>query len=128
MKNNKLTIRIKKSIDEVFLFTITPPNTLKWTDSTVSEETNDLPIRVGTIYTLKDKNAQIAEYTVTALEEDKLVEWTSKDKNYHTCYTFTPVDENTTDFEYYEWVDNGDIAEPFIQETLEKLKSAVEYK
>ena len=92
----------------------------------MAEETDELPIRVGTVYTLRDTSGTVSEYTIVAMEKDKFVEWGSKDRNYHVRYIFTPVDANTTDFEYYEWVDHGDILDPFTLETLAKLKKAIE--
>lgn len=126
MKNNKLSIRIERPITQVFAFTITPPNTTKWIGGIVAEETNELPVQVGTVYTLRDTIGNISEYTIVVLEKDKLVEWMSKDGSYHVRYAFAPVDGNTTDFEYHEWVDKGDIPDPFTLETLAKLKKAIE--
>lgn len=126
MKDNKLSIRIERPVSEVFAFTITPPNTTKWIGGIVAEETNELPIRVGTMYTLRDTSNNILEYTIVALEKDKLVEWVSNDGNYHVRYTFAPAGDHATDFEYYEWVDMGDISDPFTLETLEKLKEQIE--
>ena len=41
MKSNKLTIKIKKPVQEVFLFTTDPKNTPLWVDDCVKEETNE---------------------------------------------------------------------------------------
>ncbi len=126
MKVNSLTIQINKPIHEVFIFTITPPNTTRWIDSIVSEKTNEWPIRIGTVYTLKNKNNQTFQVIVTTIKENELVEWVSEDGNYHCRYTFKSMGENTTGFEYYEWVDKGEIEEPFTQKTLGKLKEVLE--
>ena len=126
MKENKLTIRINKSVHEVFTFTITPPNSTRWIDSIVKEETNEWPVRIGTIYKLQDKNGEFSEVVVMAIKENKFVEWVSKDQVYHCCYTFKSIDKNTSELEYYEWVDEGELEGPFTSDVLEKLKSLVE--
>jgi len=48
------------------------------------------------------------------------------DNNYHVKYTLTPIDKNSCGLEYLEWVETGDLAEPFTQEILEKLKTVIE--
>jgi len=126
MKRNKLNIRINKPVHTVFTFTITPPNSTLWTSSLVKEETNEWPIRIGTIYKLQNKNGEDSEVVVTAIKENEYVEWISKDRNYHCRYTFKSIDENDSELEYYEWVDKGDLEEPFTLNILEKLKSVLE--
>lgn len=126
MKNNKLTIRINKSVQEVFKFTTTPPNSTRWIKGVVGEKTNEWPVKAGTIYKLKNKAGGYSEVIVTAIQENELVEWISKDENYHCRYTFKPIDKNTTDLEYYEWTDKGNLEEPFTLKTLKKLKSVLE--
>ena len=126
MKDNRLTIQIKKPIDEVFSFTITPPNSTLWIKSVIKEETNEWPIRIGTVYKLQNKNGEYSEVVVAALKENKFVEWISKDQVYHCRYTFKNIDKNTTELEYYEWVDEGELEEPFTLDVLKKLKSVIE--
>ena len=41
-------------------------------------------------------------------------------------YTFTSIDENTCELEYYEWVDTGILSEPFTIDILERLKNILE--
>ena len=126
MKDNRLTIQIKKPIDEVFSFTITPPNSTLWIKSVIKEETNEWPIRIGTVYKLQNKKGEYSEVIVTALKENKFIEWISKDQVYHCRYTFKTIDKNTTELEYYEWVDEGELEEPFTLDVLKKLKFVVE--
>ncbi len=126
MKDNRLTIQIKKPIDEVFSFTITPPNSTLWIKSVIKEETNEWPIRIGTVYKLQNKNGEYSEVVVAALKENKFVEWISKDQVYHCRYTFKNIDKNTTELEYYEWVDEGELEGPFTSDVLKKLKSVIE--
>jgi len=127
MKKNKLKIQINKPVSEVFTFTITPENTKKWIDSVLEEETNEWPVKIGSLYTHKNKQTgNWNEYTVTNYEEYKVFELTSKDKNYHVRYTYKSINKTNSELEYYEWVDEGELDEPFTIETLKKLKSVLE--
>lgn len=126
MKENKLTIRINKPVREVYNFVITPSNSTLWINSIVNEKTDEWPIRKGTKYILKNKNGEYEEVTVTAIRENEMVEWISEDQNYHCRYIFHQINDNTTKFEYFEWVDRGELEEPFTIEILNILKSVLE--
>lgn len=126
MKNNKLIIRINKSVDEIFDFVTTPPNSTRWIDSIAKEETSEWPVCIGTVYKLWDENGKPSEMKVANIKNNEMVEWISENQNYHCRYRLKTVNQNISEFEYYEWVDEGIIDSPFTQETLEKLKSVVE--
>ncbi len=126
MKDNKLTIRINKPVHEVYLFTITPPNSTQWIPSVVKEEINEWPVKRETVYTLQTKEGTFSEVTVADIKSDEFIEWISKDRNYHCRYSFKPINENMTELEYYEWIDDGELKEPFTLKILQKLKSVLE--
>ena len=63
---------------------------------------------------------------MTAYEQDKMFVLSQKEGAYHVRYTFTPVDDGKTELEYYEWVDTGEVGEPFAMATMEKLKQVLE--
>jgi uncharacterized protein YndB with AHSA1/START domain len=126
MKENRITIRINEPIQKVFSFVITPPNSTKWIPSIVKEETNEWPVCRGTVYKLHDKTGKTFEVTVKDIEKNEFVEWESEGKNYHCRYSFTSTGDTSTEFTYYEWMDKGELAEPFTLETLKKLKQVME--
>ena len=126
MRENKLKILINKPIFDVFDFTIDPKNTNKWVDDITEEKTNEWPIKIGSIYANRRQAGQWNEYTVADYRQFEVFELVSQDKNLHVRYTYTPVKENITELEYYEWVDNGELKGPFTIEVLQKLKSVLE--
>lgn len=126
MKDKKIVIQINKSPTDIFTFALNPANTPLWIDSIVKEEVNEKPTRLGSIYRNRHKEGKWSEYVITAFDPDKMFEMISRDGNYHVKYTFRPINENLTEMEYYEWVDNGELEEPFTIEILEKLKRVLE--
>lgn len=126
MKRNRIKIQIKKPVDKVFAFTTTPPNSTLWIDSFVEEKTSDWPIKVGTKYILTDKLGNILEYLTIAIQKDKLFELKMVGSSYHVRYQYKKITENITEFDYFEWVDRGDIDGPFTMEHLKKLKKVIE--
>lgn len=125
MKDNRLNIRINRPAKEILSVILNPSNTPLWIDSLVKEETNEWPVKVGTIYRNQNYNGHWNEYILTELTDNGFT-MVHKDGNYHVKYTLTPVNNGSTDFEYYEWVNNGELKEPFSKEILQKLKEIIE--
>jgi hypothetical protein len=126
MRENKLSIEVRKPVNEVFEFSINPINTPRWIKNIEVEVTSEWPIRLGTIYRNRNKNGKWTEYIVSALEWNKVFELRAKDNNYHVRYTYTKLGDGATGMEYFEWVDHGRLEEPFSSKVLEKLKDVVE--
>ncbi len=123
MDTNKLTIVINKPLTEVFAACVTPPMAKLWVPNIINETTSEWPVKPGTIYTEYKNDNTSFNIIVTEYEENAYIEWQTEDGNYHVRYTFTPIDQSTTQLEY---VETGDVSEPFTQEILEKLKEVIE--
>jgi hypothetical protein len=126
MKNKKLNIVINKPVSEVFEFTTNPANTPKWIDGILVEETNEMPPKLGTIYKNKGQSGNWNEYKMNEFLQDRTFTLSRLNGDYHVRYTFTPISNNSCEFEYYEWVDSGELDDTFTQEVLEKLKYVME--
>ena len=123
MKYNKLTIQVQKPISEVFSFCITPPKANLWVPGISNETTNEWPAKIGTIYTEYKNDNTSFNIIVIDYKENEYIEWKTEDGNYRVRYTFSPIDQNTTQLIY---VETGNVDKPFTQEVLEKLKKVIQ--
>ena len=126
MKQNKLTITLNCSAREAFDFVLDPNNTPKWIHSLVYEEVSESSARLGTVYRNKNQAGNWGTYTITAFDRPKTFTMTAEDGNYHVRYTLISNDDQTCELEYFEWVDRGELPDPFQIKILEELKKALE--
>lgn len=126
MKENKLSIVIDAPVEEVFEFTINPANTHKWIQHLEIEVTNEYPPRIGTIYRNRGEGNDWDEYTVTELVPNEVFELNSADKKYFVRYTYKPLSSSTCEMEYFEWMTEGELSNPFNQHILQLLKEKIE--
>jgi hypothetical protein len=126
MKDLRLRIKVNKPIEAVFEFVINPNNTPRWIDSIVYEEADSDPVTHGTTFRNQDSKGQINVYTVTRYEPPRVFQLDALHQDYKLRYTFTPISENETELEYYEWSESGQLHAPFMQKIIDKLKEVME--
>lgn len=125
MNNLTLRIVIDKPASDILSFVLNPNNTHLWINSFVKEETNEWPVKVGTIYKNVNIKGEWGEVRLIDLHKHGF-EMATLDDVYHVRYTLTPLSANQTEFEYYEWVNTGSLDAPFELSHLHKLKSILE--
>ena len=126
MKQNKLTITINKPLKDVFEFTVNPKNTRLWIPFIEEEVSEEFPPKIGTIYKNRGKDSAWSVYKVTEYEEDKLFTLFNAEGDYFVRYTYKPLGDDSTELEYFEWVESGELNSPFTQDILVNLKSVLE--
>jgi hypothetical protein len=82
-------------------------------------------VKVGTIYKNHGVDGIWSEYEVTEYIENKVFTLSSLSSSYHVRYTYTAKGENLTELEYFEWMDEGELDDPFKQDVLDKLKEVM---
>jgi hypothetical protein len=125
VKEQKLIMQIRRTPKEIIEFLLDPKNSSKWIDSIVTEETNEWPVKVGTIFTEHNVGGGQSAYRIGALQDD-MIEFVSTSLPYHARYTFRSITPDTTELEYFEWIEEGEIPEPFTIDILQKLKQVLE--
>ena len=128
MKENKILIEIDKPVKEVFEFTINPKNTPLWISNIQEEISTEYPPVVGTIYKNRGDVGEWDFYKVIEFKKNQLFTMKISDGNYHVRYTYKKLSDVKTEMEYFEWVEKGELENPFTQDVLNKLKEVIEIK
>jgi len=126
MKENKLSVIIDKPLDKVFEFTTNPQNTHLWIPSIQKEVSDSFPPKIGTQYKNCDKNSDWDFYKVIEYEPLKIFTLSDLSGNYHVKYTYRQLNDNKTEMEYFEWMKDGALKNPFTQDILNNLRSVME--
>jgi len=48
------------------------------------------------------------------------------DENYFVKYTYRQIEDKKTEMEYFEWMTNGELNNPFTESILDNLKIVME--
>ena len=91
----------------------------------LQETTDEYPPKIGTIYKNRWDTPTWDCYKVVEFEQDKLFTLSDMNDDYHVRYTYKAVGEKT-EMEYFEWVTEGELSNPYMKEVLEQLKSIME--
>lgn len=126
MRDNVLSIEIRKSPLEIFNYTLNPENTPLWVDSILHEEIDTPAPQLGTRYRNKSKDGEWNEYEVTDFVPERTFTFTQLNSTYRVRYDFDVVSDGVTKLTYTEWVEQGSLESPFDMVPLVKLKSLIE--
>jgi hypothetical protein len=126
MRELILSVLISRPIDSVFEYLIDPAHSPEWIDSFMEESAQPWPPRVGTIYRNLDQVGEWREYTVEAFKPPRHFGLASVATNYHVEYLLSSLGPLSTKLAYHEWVEDGELDDPFTIEPLDKLRKILE--
>jgi len=126
MRENKISIIIDKPIFEVFDFTTNPQNTHLWVPSISEEVAGEYPPKINTKYRNRGEDDNWNEYKVVDFKKDEVFILADLEGNYHVKYTYRKLNDNKTEMEYFEWMTDGELSNPFTENILGNLKKVME--
>ena len=126
MRENKITVIINKTVEDVFEFTTNPKNTHLWIPSIQEEIAEEYPPKISTQYKNRGQKSDWDYYKVLEFELNKIFTLSDLNNNYHVRYTYKKLGNKQTKIEYYEWMKNGELKNPFTKDILQNLKSVLE--
>jgi len=126
MKKNKITVIIDKPIDKVFEFTTNPQNTHLWIPSIKEEVAEEYPPKINTKYKNRGEKSSWDYYKVVEFQKNKVFVLSDLDENYFVKYTYRKLNERKTEMEYFEWMNEGGLSNPFTENILMNLKKTME--
>lgn len=126
MKENKLTIFINKPVKEVFEYSLESNNVPKWITSIKEEIPSERPVKLGTkLKNIGVNSASWNQYEMIDFQPPKTFTLKRLNGDYYVRYTCIEKDGGT-DFEYFEWAENGDLDGLMEIDALELLKKLIE--
>ena len=126
MKENKIAVIIEKPIYEVFDFTTNPQNTHLWVSSISEEVADEYPPKKDTKYRNRGVDGKWNEYRVVDFKKDETFILSDLEENYFVKYTYRKLNDNKTEMEYFEWMTDGELSNPFTEDILGNLKKVME--
>ncbi len=128
MNSLKLNITVSTLVEEVFAYAIDSNNISEWYPSIKEEIPSEFPVKLGTKIKNRGEDINVwSYYEVTEFEENRVFTLSQIGTTYHVRYTFAQ-NGNSTDLEYHEWVDEGELEQPADIYNLELLKRVLEQK
>lgn len=122
MKNVKAVVTINKPVAAVFDFAINPENTPKWVDTIAAEQTNEWPVKLGSIYHNQRQNGAWSEYEVVAFEPNKTFVLQQKQDGFYVGYDFRPAEGGVaTELEYHIWSKEKELPTSLTEDVLNSL-------
>lgn len=126
MRENKLTIFINKPIKEVFDYSLESSNVPKWITSIKEEIPEERPVKLGTqLRNIGINSKEWNKYKMIEFNPPKTFTLKRLNGDYFVKYTCSEKDEGT-EFEYFEWAENGDLDGLMEMSALELLKEQIE--
>lgn len=126
MRENKLTIFINKPVKEVFDYSLESNNVPKWIIQIKEEIPEERPVKLGTqLRNIGVNSKEWNKYEMIEFEPPKTFTLKKLNGDYFVKYTCSEKDEGT-EFEYFEWAENGDLDALMEMSALELLKEQIE--
>lgn len=126
MRENKLKIFINKPVKEVFDYSLESNNVPKWIISIKEEIPEERPVKLGTkLKNIGVNSTEWNEYEMIEFEPPKTFTLKRLNGDYFVKYTYSEKDGGT-EFEYFEWAENGGLDGLMEISALELLKEQIE--
>lgn len=81
---------------------------------------------MNTQYKNRGKNTEWDVYKVSEFKQNKLFALSDLEKNYNVRYSYKKLDANKTEMTYFEWMNEGELSNPYTESVLLNLKSIME--
>ena len=126
MRENKLTIFINRPVKLVFDYSLESNNVPKWITSIKEEIPEERPVKLGTrLRNIGINSKEWNKYKIIEFHPPKTFTLKRLNGDYFVKYTCSEKDEGT-EFEYFEWAENGELDGLMEMSALELLKEQIE--